>query len=737
MNTHSRQLPPMVLRLVDDLNKSYAEGKPITVEELLAHHQLEEADVEVVIPLVYEELCLREEHGEIVDRMVFLKRFPRWKSQLEVLLECDELIVFPMRNVQFPSVGGQIGDFQLIAELGRGAAGRVFLSKQKALSDRFVVLKVTHGTGDEHLSLARLQHSGIVPIYLIQEFPNQGLRALCMPYLGGRTLAEVLNILNHRPPQELSGKDIADILEAATDVDPEIHKIRGPAFQFLTSATYAQAVCWIGACLADALHYAHERGLLHLDVKPTNVLLASDGQPMLLDFHLARESCEIAARRVECIGGTAGYMAPEQQQLLDSMRNGHTSQLLVDRRSDIYALGVLLNEMMNGRLSIEEARPSANNNDIGIRCVIERSLQLDPNQRFQSMEEVSKELRRCLVQPSNAINELSEQTPTLLLSRLPMIWALACVLSLLSLGTVLIRTENAKVLLAQAKGLTRENETIYAARLLQNADERIAWIPGFGALRRKIREQLKHTTQVGVALQLHSVVDQLRFLDGARTLPDEELRYVASCCEQVWDRREKLIETLDVKESLSGQEGPRTDLLELAMLWTDLRIRLASDSEANQVRMAGVATLLDVNSLFGKTPVVCQEIARHLKDAGLTVEAEKYAAMNHELPQTAWEHYSLGRSLMQAQQFTEAETEFRLAITLSPDHFWYQFYAGVVAFRLRNYSDAISAFGACIALEPQRAQCYYNRGLAFSANKQSDRAETDFARAQRLTIASP
>ena len=87
--------------------------------------------------------------------------------------------------------------------------------------------------------------------------------------------------------------------------------VEGPACRFLDRASYVQAVCWIGVCLADALQYAHERGLAHLDVKSSNVLLAADGQPLLLDFHLARELLPAGSPAPVSLGGTPGYMAPE------------------------------------------------------------------------------------------------------------------------------------------------------------------------------------------------------------------------------------------------------------------------------------------------------------------------------------------------------------------------------------------------------------------------------------------
>ena len=111
----------------------------------------------------------------------------------------------------------------------------------------------------------------------------------------------------------------------------------------LARCGFAAAVCRIGSQLAEALEFAHFRGILHCDVKPANVLVNPYGRPLLADFNISVNAAkQDAGKRV---GGTLGYMPPEQLAMW--LREPNQK---VDERSDLYALGVVLFEMLTGRL---------------------------------------------------------------------------------------------------------------------------------------------------------------------------------------------------------------------------------------------------------------------------------------------------------------------------------------------------------------------------------------------------
>src|SRR5262245_57538964 len=156
-------------RLARELAARWEQGDRVPVEELLARSpELLDAP-EAALELVYEEVCLRQRHGLAVEPAEFHRRFPQWREGLEVLFRCHSLFEGQARPSALPAAGESLGSFHLLAELGRGSVGRVFLASQPALGGRLVVLKVTPRLGREHVSLARLQHTHIVPLYWAED----------------------------------------------------------------------------------------------------------------------------------------------------------------------------------------------------------------------------------------------------------------------------------------------------------------------------------------------------------------------------------------------------------------------------------------------------------------------------------------------------------------------------------------------------------------------------------------
>ncbi len=271
----------------------------------------------------------------------------------------------PLPNERvMPRIGEKFEGFAIIAELGRGSFGRVYLAHQTAMADRLVALKVTLEFFDESQTLAQLQHTNIMPIY--STHGDCDLRALCMPYFGSTTLADVCRELESSHSIPTSGKHFVSTLEcrrASTQAGelprlnqdssspshfdialpvplPNLAPGALPNFELLSGFSFVNAILWLGGRLADGLAHAHDRGIVHRDVKPANVLLADDGRPMLLDFNLSTDCRSITPAR----GGTVPYMAPEQ---LRAYLDAQPVQL--DGRADVYSLGLILYEMLAGR----------------------------------------------------------------------------------------------------------------------------------------------------------------------------------------------------------------------------------------------------------------------------------------------------------------------------------------------------------------------------------------------------
>ncbi|HEV3164698.1 MAG TPA: protein kinase, partial [Isosphaeraceae bacterium] len=290
------QRPGALLAILrTDLALRWEAGERRAVEWYRERHP--ELGSDGLVGLLYEEFCLREEAGEMPRAEEYEARFPQVASQLREVLDIHELVgstrSLSLRgrmsgtgsSTALPDAGQTIGGFKLVEELGRGSFARVFRAEERLLADRPVALKVARTGSREPQTLARLQHTNIVPVHSYWVDQATGLHLLCMPYFGRLTLAHVL--ANKQARSARSGAELVEVLDQMQCQDPAPGQ--SEVRRLLRRCSYAHAVAWWGARLAEGLQHAHERGVLHRDIKPSNVLVTADGTPMLLDFNLAHE----------------------------------------------------------------------------------------------------------------------------------------------------------------------------------------------------------------------------------------------------------------------------------------------------------------------------------------------------------------------------------------------------------------------------------------------------------------
>ena len=744
---------PLLAATLDAMADQWSAGRRQPAEIWLAERPELEAKPELAVRIVYEELCLREDLGEEVTSTELYRRFPQWQAELTALLKCHHFLQPASRPVVFPDAGEAIGELQLLEELGCGARGRVFLATQRSLSDRPLVVKLTPRRGHEHLSLARLQHTNIVPLYLVQDFPEVGLRALCMPYLGGKTWHEIAEGIADCPFGNRSGSQIVSELAKARRAEDVFTSESGPALGFLTRSTYTAAVCWLGACLADALHYAHQRGLAHLDIKPSNILLAADGQPMLLDFHLANEIERLRRKEFATIGGTRGYTSPEQAAAMHAVRSGLSISDRLDGRSDIYSLGVVLYESLSGKLppaaaarsraELRKANPGVSR---GIEDILHKCLAAAPSARYQNAGELAVDLRRHLANlplrnvPNRSLVERWRKWRRRRPSALPLAAAvLTAVTIAIVVGGLLYRdrVQNAEALLVQSQ---RELTLKQFAPAIQHATmgrHDLRWFPWQANLSKHLESQITAARRSQAIDELHRLVETLRFLDDEQ-MSDQAIAKISAGCRQIWQARDTLLSSGGATgdspaEGVIGEQL-RRDLLDLAILSARIEVRLAAPDGNAEARVAALRILSEARTTCGASPLLKLEEADYEADAASAGGQPKNARVEAaSLPAaaSAWEYCGIGRWLMHHGAYAEAALQLRAAIDLQPNEFWSYFQLARCNFELGKFDAALQSAAICVALGPDRAECFYNRGLCEQALGHDREALADLGQAIR------
>jgi serine/threonine protein kinase len=270
--------------------------------------------------------------------------------------------------------GQVLGRYHLIEKLGRGVMAEVYKAQAPGL-DRCVAVKVLHSFLAEQdfigrfereaTAMAKLQHPNIVPVF---DFGCEGgLYYMVMEFIDGPTLKAELG-KRSRMGQPFDPKEAIRILVA----------------------------------IGSAVDYIHGQGIVHRDLKPANIMFTSEGEPMLTDFGIAKI---VGAKRYTMTGaisGTPAYMSPEQGQ-------GERG----DERSDIYSLGVILYEMVTGRVPFQAKTPytiimkhiqdppplpRAVNPQLSesVERVILKALSKAPDDRYQTAGEMTRALQMAI-----------------------------------------------------------------------------------------------------------------------------------------------------------------------------------------------------------------------------------------------------------------------------------------------------------------------------------------------------
>ncbi|MHC5065293.1 MAG: protein kinase domain-containing protein, partial [Planctomycetota bacterium] len=305
---------------------------------------------------------------------------------------------------------GSLGPYQLLEEIGRGGQGVVYLAEDTRLG-RKVALKVLRGLGPGSESLllrfkreaavaAKLEHPGICAVH--EAGMIKGVPYIDMQYVEGESLSQKLTTARASDTPDLSTYMGLEDQAGEEQLSPQ--GSMGSDSATPKSRADLMRVVEIMEKTARAIHAAHEAGILHRDVKPGNVMVTSNGEPVVLDFGLARDDDSDIPTLTQSgdLMGTPAYMSPEQLAR-------HSIRL--DRRTDIWSLGVMLYECLTLKRPFEaptrEAvyqaimtkdppdvlRPNPSVPD-DLRTVLDKALEKDRDRRYETALELAEELRR-------------------------------------------------------------------------------------------------------------------------------------------------------------------------------------------------------------------------------------------------------------------------------------------------------------------------------------------------------
>ena len=360
MTIRRKKLPIAALERIDDLcaefERRWQSGNPQTIESAISGDLSADEKSLLLSELLVLEIDYRRRNGEKPTAEQYANRFPENAQTIREAIGQNARKGRPFEPPSTDQIAELFPALEIISLLGAGGMGAVYKARQKGL-DRTVALKILPEEFGQDVkfalrftrearTLAKLNHPNIVSVF---EFGNvDDVFYFLMEYVDGSTLRDVVQ---------------------ASQLEPE---------HALTIVPH----------LCDALQYAHDQGIVHRDIKPENILMAKDGSVKIADFGLSRiigSDPAVTLTQTNQVLGTPRYMAPEQ------FEGSHR----VDHRADIYSLGVVFYEMLTGELPVGRFATPSQKVQVDVRLdeVVLRTLEKEPQRRYQAASEIKSDLK--------------------------------------------------------------------------------------------------------------------------------------------------------------------------------------------------------------------------------------------------------------------------------------------------------------------------------------------------------
>jgi tetratricopeptide (TPR) repeat protein len=374
-----------------------------------------------VLDLVYEEFSRRADAGEELDSQAFADRFPQFRSAVLEHIRAHRVLerCFGEKSTVWPDVGETVLGCELLEEIGRGAFSRVFLATQAALGGRRVVVKFCPSGAHEAHLLGKLEHEHIVQVHSVESDLHRRLNAIVMPFFGRATLRDLIDCCFVGGSAPRTAAPLIEAVRRINATEPETSRLApGPC------GSYIESVAQLLLDVARGLAHAHNKGVLHADIKPSNVLVTASLRARLLDFNLSHDPGVLT----NMTGGTVPYMAPEQ--LLALVRQREPTPTVA---ADVHAFGATLFECLTGKSPYGDIPPGLDRTALAgwllqrrhagwnslaamaphvprpIRALVERCLSEDPRNRPAAIEEAAVVLERELRPPVRLLRRVQQR----------------------------------------------------------------------------------------------------------------------------------------------------------------------------------------------------------------------------------------------------------------------------------------------------------------------------------------